>query len=90
MTDRVTWVVEGSQSVPAVESRRFGTFVVTLRMDLTGFDALRGRDAGVGCCLTPSPSRYTGGSLYSAWAENPTFFRIRREVEEVVMEEAGD
>jgi hypothetical protein len=90
MATKLTWGFARSQSLPAVGSRRFGDWVVTLRIDLTGFDALRGSDKGVGCCLGPSPSRYTGGSLYSASAKKPTFFRMRREVEVVVIEEAGD
>jgi hypothetical protein len=90
MTARLACGLEGSETVPGVESRRFGTWFVTLRIDLTGLDALRDRDTGVGCCFPAVPSIYTGGSLYSAWAEKPTFFRIRRKVEFVVREEAGD
>lgn len=44
-------------------------------MDLTGLDTLDGRDIGVGTRLV-SPSGYTGGSWYSACAENPTRFLL--------------
>lgn len=81
----------GSKSPRAAESRRLGTrAVVTLRIDLMGFDGLRGRDTGVGCWRKPSPSTKTGGSLYSARAEKPTFFWMRREVEAVATVEAGE
>ena len=90
MAARFPCGLEGSETVPEVESRGFGAWFVTLRIDLTGLEALRGRETGVGWWSPAGPSRYTGGSLYSAWVEKPTFFLIRREVEFVVRVEAGD
>lgn len=55
---------------------------VALRIDLTGLDTLDGRDIGVGTRLV-SPSGYTGGSWYSAFAEKSTLFLLDVEPPEI-------
>jgi hypothetical protein len=73
MTPSFTFDSVGAREVVLVRNG-FGPYVV-FNIDLTGFDTLDGRDMGVGTLLV-SPSAYTGGSWYSAWAEKPTLFLL--------------
>ena len=91
MAPRVAFELFGSKGVGDDECKALG-LAETLRIDLVGFDELGGREAGVGCWFLALPSVYTGGSLYSACAEKPTFFLMRWEESElpVAWEETGE
>lgn len=73
MTPSFTFELAGSRELVLVR-KGFGPGVL-FKIDLTGFETLDGRDIGVGTRLV-SPSAYTGGSWYSAWAEKPTLFLL--------------